>query len=277
MLFPKLSLEISAEIAMTFHEDMKCRGFRSVTIWIMKTAKMDTAGGVTYAIAGIGELFGDPARASILVALLDGKARTAGELALAGSISAQSASGHLAKLTLGGLLMVRSQGRHRYYELANAEVAHALEAAGSVGTLHSNGAGSSERASAVNSRNASSDIRMARSCYDHLAGVVAVDLTRRMEASGAIRACGEWEYELGRGGEQFFGKLGVEVDAIRHGRRTFARRCLDWTERKPHLAGALGAALFARLVQRGWVVRKRDSRVMRVTHLGERKIAELIG
>ena len=233
----------------------------------------------TRRIATIGELFGDPARAAILVALLDGRARTAGELALAGNISAQSASGHLAKLTAGGLLAVRSQGRHRYYQLASAEVAHALEAAGSLtprrATSEANGAANGSELRVANARLASTDIRIARSCYDHLAGVVAVDLTRRMEASGAIRASGEWEYELGRTGEQFFGKLGVDVDAIRRGRRAFARRCLDWTERKPHLAGALGAALFGQLMQMGWVVRKRDSRVVRVTHLGERKLAEL--
>jgi DNA-binding transcriptional ArsR family regulator len=244
----------------------------------MKTNSMGTnADSATHRVAAIGELFGDAARASILVALLDGRARTAGELALAGNISAQSASGHLAKLTAGGLLALRSQGRHRYYELANAEVAHALEAAGSLDARRTNGAVNEGRRTegAVHSRLANSDIRMARSCYDHLAGVVAVDLTERMESSGAIRACGEWEYELGRNGEKFFGKIGVELDGIRRGRRAFARRCLDWTERKPHLAGALGAALFARLVEAGWVARKKDSRVVRITHLGERKIGEL--
>ena len=244
----------------------------------MKTNSTGTnADSATHRVAAIGELFGDPARAAILVALLDGRARTAGELALAGNISAQSASGHLAKLTAGGLLAVRSQGRHRYYELANAEVAHALEAAGSLDARRTNPAVNEGRRTegAVYSRLANSDIRRARSCYDHLAGVVAVDLTRRMESSGAIRACGEWEYELGRNGENFFGTIGVELDGIRRGRRAFARRCLDWTERKPHLAGALGAALFAQLVEAGWVARKKDSRVVRITHLGERKIGEL--
>jgi DNA-binding transcriptional ArsR family regulator len=231
-------------------------------------------------VASIGELFGDPARAAILVALLDGRARTAGELALAGNISAQSASGHLSKLTSGGLLVVRSQGRHRYYELANPDVAHALEATGSLATKRLNGgannvAGKNGEARFAGARMGESDIRTARSCYDHLAGVVAVDLTRRMESAGAIRSCGEWEYELGKSGEQFFAKVGLDLASIRRGRRTFARRCLDWTERKPHLAGALGAALFARLMEIGWVARKRDSRVVRVTHLGEKKIAEL--
>src|ERR1700749_1814998 len=235
----------------------------------MKTKATDSnAGSATLGVASVGELFGDGARAAILVALLDGRARTAGELGVGGNISAQSASGHLAKLTVGGLLAVRSQGRHRYYELANADVAHALEAAGSLTMRRANGDGGAARVP-------NSDIRMARSCYDHLAGVVAVELTGRMEASGAIRASGEWEYEPGRAGEKFFAKLGIDVDAVRHGRRAFARRCLDWTERKPHLAGALGAALFNRLVEIGWVARKRDSRVVRVTHLGEKRMAEL--
>src|ERR1700743_1804841 len=196
----------------------------------------------THRVATIGELFGDPARAAILVALLDGRALTAGELALAGNILAQSASGHLSKLTAGGLLAVRSQGRHRYYELASAEVAHALEVAGSLDARRANGSANSNASRVLNPRLANSDIRMARSCYDHLAGVVAVDLTQRMEASGALRASGEWEYELGGNGENFFGKIGVDLERIRRGRRAFARRCLDWTERKPHLAGALGAA-----------------------------------
>lgn len=244
----------------------------------IKMASMNSVGRQVSAIkaaATVGELFRDAARAAILVALLDGRARTAGELALAGNISAQSASGHLAKLTAGGLLVARRQGRHRYYELANADVAHALEAAGSLDAGNSNGSAKGGASQLPNARLANSDIRMARSCYDHLAGVVAVDLTQRMEASGAIRACGEWEYELGRSGEKFFGKIGVDLEGIRRGRRTFARRCLDWTERKPHLAGALGAALLTRLVELDWIVRKRDSRVVRVTHLGERKIGEL--
>lgn len=172
---------------------------------------------------------------------------------------------------------MRSQGRHRYYELANAEVAHALEAAGSLAARRANGAVSEGRdtAGAVHSRLAHSDIRMARSCYDHPAGVVAVDLTQRMKSSGAIRASGEWEYELGRNGETFSGKIGVDLETIRRGRRAFARRCLDWTERKPHLAGALGAALLTRLVELEWVAKKKDSRVVRITHLGERKIGEI--
>src|ERR1700744_2860597 len=138
----------------------------------------------THRVATIGELFGDPARAAILVALLDGRALTAGELALAGNISAQSASGHLSKLTAGGLLAVRSQGRHRYYERVSSDVAHALEAAGSLASLRVNRGTNGDGSHMPNERLANSDIRMARSCYDHLAGVVAVDLTRRMEASG---------------------------------------------------------------------------------------------
>src|SRR3984957_9204992 len=242
----------------------------------MKTNSMGTKTiGAAHGVAAVGELFGDAARAAILVALLDGRARTAGELAMQGNTPPRSASGHLAKLTAGGLLAVRSQGRHRYYQLANADVAHALEAAGSLATRRTNGGADGGDSHLPNARLANSDIRLARSCYDHLAGVVAVDLTRRMEASGAIRTCGEGEYELGRAGEKFFDGLGVNVEAVRHGRRAFARRCLDWTERKPHLAGALGAALFARLGGLGWGGAQGDSRVVRVTHLGECKIAEI--
>src|ERR1700683_2892601 len=231
----------------------------------MKTNSMGTKSiGAAHGVASVGELFGDAARAAILVALLEGRQRTAAELALAGNISPQSASGHLAKLTAGGLLAVRSQGRHRYYELANADVAQALEAAGSLGAQRANGGANGNDTHTTYSRLANSDIRLARSCYDHLAGFVAVDLTQRMESSGAIRACGEWEYELGRNGERFFGGLGVDVGAVRRGRRAFARRCLDWTGGEAHLAGALGAALFARLVGLGLVARKRDSCAIRV-------------
>src|SRR5580698_5628304 len=132
----------------------------------MKTHSIGTKTiGAAHGVASIGELFGDAARAGILVALLDGRARTAGELALAGNISAQSASGHLAKLTAGGLLAVRSQGRHRYYELANAEVAHALEAAGSLDARRTNGSANGNESHTPNARLANSEIRMARSCY----------------------------------------------------------------------------------------------------------------
>src|SRR5262245_1673259 len=144
----------------------------------------------TYPIATIGELLGDRARAEILVALLDGRARTAGELAFAANVSAQSASGHLSKLLDGGLVAVRSTGRHRYYSLAGAEVAHALEALGAIATTK-------PRANAILPA-LNEGMYVARTCYDHLAGRIAVELAKKLEEEHAIRARGEHNYELGR-------------------------------------------------------------------------------
>jgi DNA-binding transcriptional ArsR family regulator len=223
----------------------------------------------TYPIATIGELLGDPARAKILVTLLDGRTRTAGELAFAANVSAQSASGHLAKLVDGGLLAVRSSGRHRYFSLAGPEVAHALEALGAIAitkpAIH-----------AVRPR-ANAEMYLARTCYDHLAGRIAVEIARMMEKEGAIRAGGERDYELGRRGEEYFSKLGIEVDRLRGLRRSFARQCVDWTERRPHIGGALGAAICARFVAAGWIVPKRDTRAVRITHQGARELRKRFG
>jgi len=223
----------------------------------------------TYPIATIGELLGDPARAEILVALLDRRARTAGELAFGANVSAQSASGHLAKLVDGGLLAVRSSGRHRYFSLAGPEVAHALEALGAIATTK-------PTIHAIRPR-ANAEMYVARTCYDHLAGRIAVELARTMEEESAIRAGGEYVYELGRRGKEYFAKLGIEVDRLRGLRRSFARQCVDWTERRPHIAGALGAAICARFVAVGWIVPRRDTRAVRVTHHGARELRKRFG
>src|SRR5215475_1724076 len=192
----------------------------------------------TYPIAAIGELLGDRARAEMLVALLDGRARTAGELAFTANVSGQSASGHLSKLVDGGLLAVQSRGRHRYFRLAGAEVAHALEALGAVATV---------KPPTVRPL-ANEGLYVARTCYDHLAGRIAVELANGLQEENAIRPRGEHDYELGPRGEQCFTKLGIEVERLRGLRRTFARQCVDWTERRPHIAGALGAALCSRFL-----------------------------
>ncbi len=237
----------------------------------MKTPEIIPA----HAVAIVGELIGEAARAGILIALLDGTARTAGELALVANISAQSASAHLSKLVDGGLLAVQPQGRHRYYSLAGSEVAHAVEAIGSIATRTpaaiAKQNGTSRRPSA------DSDIRRARTCYDHLAGLLAVELAIRLENSNVIRVSGEREYELGSAGRRWFAEIGVDVAAVQCGKRAFARRCVDWTERRPHLAGALGAAMLMRMMELRWVVRRKDSRVVRVTELGERELGRRIG
>lgn len=202
----------------------------------------------------------------MLVALLDGRARTAGELALRAGLSAQSASGHLSKLLAGGLVAVRTAGRHRYYSLANPEVAHALEALGAIATKP-------RTANTVGS-GAGSELYLARTCYDHLAGKLAVELTGKMEKAGVLRARGQRDFELGPKGLNWFAKLGIDVEELRSSRRSFARQCVDWTERRPHLAGALGAALCARMMSLGWVARRRHTRALRVTEIGAREFGK---
>jgi DNA-binding transcriptional ArsR family regulator len=222
-----------------------------------------------YPIAAVAELIGEPARAAILIALADGRALPAGELARAAGVSAQSASGHLGKLVVGGLLAVRNEGRHRYYRMASPEVGHALEALGAIATRPR--APNAERPPETRA------LHHARLCYDHLAGCVGVKLAESFERSGLIQAEGEREYELGPQGESGFAALGLDVEALRQTRRSFARRCLDWTERRPHLAGALGAALCARLIELEWVARMPKTRAMRITHRGARELAERFG
>ena len=222
-----------------------------------------------YPLAAVGELIGDPARAAILVALLDGCARTAGELAFRANISAQSASGHLSKLLDGGLLAVRSAGRHRYYSLAGSEVAHALEALGAIATRPL-------PARAI-CPPASKDLYLARTCYDHLAGRNAVEMSGNLETSGVIQARGERNFELGAQGKRWFAKLGIDVEELRRSRRCFARQCVDWTERRPHIAGILGAALCARLIALRWIVRRRGTRALRVTEPGVRELRARFG
>lgn len=223
----------------------------------------------TYPIAAVAELIGEPARAAMLVALSDGRALPAGELARTAGVSAQSASGHLSKLVDGGLLAVQSEGRHRYYRLSSPDVSHAIEALGVISTAG--------RRPGVLRPPETQAIENIRSCYDHLAGRVAVELARAMEVSRAIRPRGERDYVLGPGARAWFAGLGVDTEALRGSRRAFARRCLDWTERRPHLAGALGAALFAKLVSLEWVARLPRTRALRITHRGERELGARFG
>ena len=194
-------------------------------------------------------LIADPARAAILMALLDGRAQPASALAYAAGISAQSASNHLGKLVAGGLLRLRAAGRHRYYCLANAEIAHVLE-------------GLSGLAPAVKSLETPRSplarrLRVARTCYDHLAGRLGVAL-----AEALVRECwlaeidgDDARYALTDAGRTRFAAFGVVLDDVKPDRRGMARKCLDWTERRNHLAGPLGVRLLARLTALDWVER----------------------
>ena len=223
----------------------------------------------TYPIASIAELIGEPSRAQILVALLDGRALPAGALARIAGVSAQSASAHLSQLANGGLLKVERDGRHRYYRIAGREVAHAVEALGAISTVQRPGGLLQDR-----QRNA---LYLARSCYDHLAGRIAVEMAEALESLKVISPCGEREYRIGSRGNEWFANIGVEIDGLRRSRRSFARECLDWTERKSHIAGALGAAIFSRFVALRWIARREKTRALRITQLGSREIRARLG
>lgn len=221
-------------------------------------------------IAGIAAAIAEPARARMLCRLLDGHARTGTELAIVGGVSASTASTHLAKLLARRLVKVTAQGRHRYYGLANAHVAAALEALTVV-------AGAPQAAFVPNTPDR---LRAARTCYDHMAGALAVALHDRMFALRWLSHApdkGDAAYEITGVGRAALGELGVDVAAARAQRRRFACGCLDWSERRPHLAGALGAALLNLSLQRRWIVRDLDSRALGVTRKGRRALQERFG
>jgi DNA-binding transcriptional ArsR family regulator len=219
-------------------------------------------------LAEVAALVGDPARAHILGALMDGRALTASELAYAASVSPQTASGHLAKLTQGRLLSVARQGRHRYFRLASPTVARMLEG---IMAVAANGPPRYRPASKVDTA-----MRHARTCYDHLAGRLGVGLADALRARGHV-VLGEDGGEITDAGAAFLGAFGVDLDAGRRSRRPFCRPCLDWTERRPHLAGVLGAALAGRCFDLGWIERRRDGRALAITRAGERGFSERFG
>ncbi|WP_300303211.1 helix-turn-helix transcriptional regulator [Ferrovibrio sp.] len=225
-------------------------------------------------VAKIAALIGDPARANILKALMDGRARTAKELAHAAGVSPQTTSGHLARLVDGGLLAVAKQGRHRYFHLANGLVAGALESLMAL-------AGERPVPKHHHQARIAADLRAARTCYDHLAGKLGVLLFDRMLATGCILPTGDGDdFVVSAEGRRLFAQLNIDIDglATKTGqRRRFARACLDWSERSPHLAGALGAALAACCFQRGWLQRRRDSRAVTLTPAGVAALAGIFG
>lgn len=209
-------------------------------------------------IATVAALIGDPARANMLTALLDGRALTVSELAEAAGVALSTASGHLAKLDAAGLLSAERQGRHRYFRLAGADVGQVLE-----GLM-----GLAQRTGAVRTRSGPRDaaLRQARICYDHLAGERGVALLDALSHGGLI---GDGpEPPVTDRGRSFFAQLGIEVDAMSYGRRPMCRRCLDWSERRSHLGGALGAALLDRIMAAGWA-RRGPGRVIAFTPAGE--------
>lgn len=219
----------------------------------------------TNKLAIIAACAGDPARASMLNALVDGRAFTAGELSSVARVTPQTASGHLARMVDAGLLTAASQGRHRYYRLASAEVAAMLESMMVV-------ADSGRRIG----RTGPTDerLRLARTCYDHLAGRLAVGIADGLVEAGHLILT-EDGGEVTASGHAFFARLGVELTA--GSRRPFCRPCLDWSERRYHLAGMLGTRIMTHCLDAGWLRRKNASRLLDITPLGERKFSEVFG
>lgn len=211
-------------------------------------------------VASVAALIGEPARAAMLCALLGGEERPAGELASIAALAANAASGHLSKLVAGGLLAVRTSGRQRLFRLSGANVARAVEALLAIAPA--------PKIVALSQSRIAGDLREARSCYDHLAGWLGVAVTEALVARGALAPTDESTYRLTARGTSLLVSLGVDVESARRARRHFAAQCVDWSERRPHLAGALGAALRTAFLTCGWVARKPASRALRVTPAG---------
>ena len=217
-------------------------------------------------IARVAALIGDPARANMLVALMSGKALTATELAAEAGVTVQTGSSHLARLHEGGLLDVRKQGRHKYFALASTEVAGAIEAL----------MGLAAHAGYLRNRPGPRDeaLRLARTCYNHLAG----DMGVRMFDSLLERGClirRDGTVELTEAGRRFLIAVGVEVDRLSARGSGLCRECLDWSERRSHLAGSIGRALFARFVELGWARVEQATRVVTFTPTGLREFGAL--
>lgn len=211
-------------------------------------------------ISRIGAMLGDAARANILTALFQGKALAAGELALEAGVTPATASGHLRQLVDSGLITMRSQGRHRYYQLAGEEVSHALEA------LMGLAAASGHMRTRTGPRDPA--LRAARVCYDHMAGAAGVQIFDSLTARGLLELNGA-DIRLNKAGRHWADGFGLDIAALERARRPLCRLCLDWSERRSHLAGGLGAAIFVQLQSNGWARREKDSRAITFLRSGQ--------
>jgi len=227
----------------------------------MDASEFNDADGADNRLARIAGAIAEPARARMLCSLLDGHARTATELSVVADVSASTASAHLARLKDEHLVHQLAQGRHRYYRLADAQVAAALEALLVVAGVPP----------PRFQPNTPDRLRRARTCYDHMAGQVAVQLHDRLAQQGWLRDEADG-YALTASGEQGCAALGIDVAALRRSRRRFACACLDWSERKPHIGGALGAALLQVALKKGWAEQDLDSRALAIAPQGERRM-----
>jgi DNA-binding transcriptional ArsR family regulator len=220
-------------------------------------------------VAKLAAAIGEPARARMLYSLLDGHARTSTELAIVGEVGPSTASVHLARLAAQRLVTVLSQGKHRYYSLAGPSVARALEAL----TVAAGGLRSEFVPSTP------SHLRSARTCYDHMAGNAAVLLRGRLEQLEWLspNPSEETGYEVTRAGSAAFAKIGIDVESVRALRRRFAYACVDWSERRPHIGGALGNAILSTALKQKWFTQNLDSRALTVTAFGRRQLESRFG
>lgn len=213
-------------------------------------------------ISQVAAAIAEPARTKILCSLMDGHARTSTELAAVAEVSASTASAHLAKLKELALVRLHVQGRHRYYSLADKRVAQALEALMVIG----------QNAAPTFNPRTPDRLQFARTCYDHMAGTLAVVLHDRMIDAGWLLQTDEQAYRLSDSGEALFEGLGIDVKNLGTLRRRFACPCLDWSMRRPHLGGALGAALLQTAIKRQWVTQDLDSRALALTAAGHKEL-----
>ncbi len=212
-------------------------------------------------ISSVAHLIAEPVRSVMLITLADGSTMSAGALAAAAGVTAQTASSHLAKLLDGGLLSVESKGRHRYYRLAGAHVSHVLESLASVGPVTPAWRNTPNRSAQA--------LRFARCCYDHLAGQISIAVTQSMLTRGFIVEASERRYALTTPGREWLQQLGIDIgDHPAFGQTEHARQCLDWTERQFHVAGPLGARLMDAFLAWGWVRKSSTTRSVTVTPLG---------
>jgi DNA-binding transcriptional ArsR family regulator len=210
------------------------------------------------------KIIGDATRIRMLQLLMEGRALTAKELAYGAHVEPATATQHLRRLQEGGLITVKLQGRHKYFRPASPQVAELMELLMVLAP--------DQKGRTVGPR-VEEPLRRGRMCYDHLAGELGIGITEALVKQGILRKEAD-AFALTRRGADWFAGLGIDVEAARALRRKFAATCLDWSERRDHLGGALGAALAERLVDLGWIARKRNSRAVSVTETGRRRLAE---
>jgi DNA-binding transcriptional ArsR family regulator len=224
--------------------------------------KLDVAG---TGLESFAKVIGDATRIRMLQLLMEGRALTAKELAYGAGVEPATATAHLRRLLEGGLVTVAAQGRHKYFRLASHHVAELMELL-MVVAPHGKPKAPAQRID--------EPLRRARMCYDHLAGELGIGITDALVRNGLLRKEDD-AFTVTRRGSAWFADLGIDLDAARALRRKFAAQCLDWSERRDHLGGALGAALAERLLDLGWIARKRNTRAVTVTEAGRRRLAEV--